>query len=60
MLCCPYITCPVSSHKSNSILTLWFLGWLFKIELQKPEELDTLMDEAVYKNFLKDQAEEHN
>lgn len=28
-------------------------GWLFKIELSKPEELDALLDEAGYENHLK-------
>ena len=28
-------------------------GWLFKIELNDPEELKTLMDEDAYKEFLK-------
>lgn len=27
-------------------------GWLFKIELSKPEELDALMNEEAYKEFL--------
>lgn len=27
-------------------------GWLFKIELSKPEELDDLMNEEAYKQFL--------
>lgn len=27
-------------------------GWFFKIRLTNPEELDTLMDEAVYKNYI--------
>jgi len=33
-------------------------GWLFKIELSKPEEMDQLMDEAAYEKFLKSQADE--
>jgi glycine cleavage system H protein len=28
-------------------------GWLFKIQLSKPEELDALLDEAGYENHLK-------
>jgi len=28
-------------------------GWLFKLELSKPEEMDGLMDEAAYEAFLK-------
>lgn len=28
-------------------------GWLFKIELSKPEEVDALLDEAGYQNHLK-------
>ncbi|XP_018023052.2 glycine cleavage system H protein, mitochondrial, partial [Hyalella azteca] len=28
-------------------------GWLFKVELTKPEELDGLMDETAYKNFVR-------
>lgn len=28
-------------------------GWLFKIKLNKPEELDSLLDETSYENFLK-------
>jgi len=32
-------------------------GWLFKLELTKPEEMETLMDETAYDNFLKAQQE---
>jgi len=32
-------------------------GYLFKMELSKPEELDDLMDESAYENFLKEQEE---
>jgi len=32
-------------------------GWLFKLELTKPQELDSLMDEAAYEKFLKAQQE---
>ena len=28
-------------------------GWLFKIQLTKPEELKDLLDEAAYENYLK-------
>ena len=28
-------------------------GWLFKIQLTKPEELKDLLDEAAYQNYLK-------
>lgn len=28
-------------------------GWLFKIRLSSPEEVDALMDEAGYENHLK-------
>ena len=28
-------------------------GWLFKLKLTKPEELEGLMDEAAYQNHLK-------
>jgi len=28
-------------------------GWLFKIQLTKPEELEDLLDEAAYQNYLK-------
>ena len=30
-----------------------FPGWLFKVELSKPEEVDELMDEDKYQQFLK-------
>lgn len=30
-----------------------FIGWLFKLELTKPEELDKLMDEKQYEEYLK-------
>jgi len=33
-------------------------GWLFKIELSKPEEMGQLMDEAAYEKFLKSQSDE--
>jgi len=32
-------------------------GWLFKIELSKPEEMDAHMDEGAYDKFLKAQQE---
>lgn len=32
-------------------------GWLFKLELSKPEQLKDLMDEPAYENFLKAQHE---
>ncbi|KAK2720537.1 glycine cleavage system H protein, mitochondrial-like isoform X1 [Artemia franciscana] len=32
-------------------------GWLFKIELSKPEEIDSLMDEEAYSKYLKSQEE---
>jgi len=32
-------------------------GWLFKMELSKPEEMNDLMDEASYDKFLKAQHE---
>ncbi len=33
-------------------LALFLSGWLFKIEMSKTSELDGLMDEAGYKEFL--------
>ncbi|MCL4161225.1 UNVERIFIED_CONTAM: hypothetical protein GTU68_017096, partial [Idotea baltica] len=30
-------------------------GWLFKMELSIPDEVSSLMDEAEYEKFLKDQ-----
>ncbi|XP_055708427.1 glycine cleavage system H protein, mitochondrial [Phlebotomus papatasi] len=30
-------------------------GWLFRVELSKPEEVDALMDEKQYKEFLKNE-----
>jgi len=33
-------------------------GWLFKVELTKPDELNQLMDEAAYTKFLKSAQEE--
>jgi len=32
-------------------------GWLFKLELSKPEEMNELMDEAGYEKYLKSQSE---
>jgi glycine cleavage system H protein len=32
-------------------------GWLFKLELSKPEELNDLMDEEAYEKFLKAQQD---
>jgi len=34
-------------------------GWLFKIKLSKPEELDTLMDKSAYEAYLKSQEDDH-
>jgi glycine cleavage system H lipoate-binding protein len=36
---------------TNTCITI--TGWLFKMELTKPEEMDALMDEAAYETFLK-------
>lgn len=30
-------------------------GWLFRVELSKPEEVDALMDEKQYEEFLKNE-----
>jgi len=35
-------------------------GWLFKLELSKPEEMNGLMDEAAYERFLKSEESAHN
>lgn len=32
-------------------------GWLFKLELTVPSELDELMDEEAYNKFLKENEE---
>lgn len=32
-------------------------GWLFKLELTVPSEIDELMDEAAYEKFLKESEE---
>jgi len=34
-------------------------GWLFKIKLTSPEEIDTLMDRAAYDAYLKTQEDDH-
>ena len=34
-------------------------GWLFKLELSKPEELEELMSEEKYGEFLKTQEDDH-
>merc|ERR1712154_469736 len=34
-------------------------GWLFKIKLTKPEELDALMDKPAYEAYLKSQEDDH-
>ena len=34
-------------------------GWLFKIELSDPEELNSLMDREKYDAYLKSQEEDH-
>lgn len=35
------------------LMTFKFSGWLFKVELSKPQEVDELMDEDQYQQFLK-------
>ena len=32
-------------------------GWLFKVKLEKPEELDDLMNDEAYKTYLKEHEE---
>ncbi len=32
-------------------------GWLFKLKLAKPEEMEELMDEAAYETYLKEHEE---
>lgn len=34
-----------------------FSGWLFKVSVNHPKELDILMDEKAYEVFLKEEAE---
>jgi len=34
-------------------------GWLFKVKLSSPEELDNLMDKAGYEEYLKSQEDDH-
>ena len=33
-------------------------GWLFKVKLQKPEEIDELMNQEAYDKYLKEHEEE--
>lgn len=32
---------------------LFFPGWLLKMTIEKPEELESLMDEPAYEKFIK-------
>lgn len=32
---------------------LFFVGWLIKMTIDKPSELDALMDEAAYERYIK-------
>ena len=34
-------------------------GWLFKLKLSKSEELEKLLDEPSYEEYLKTQEDEH-
>ena len=45
--------------KKNPTFAFFHSGWLFKIKLTKPEELDTLMDKSAYEAYLKSQEEDH-
>ncbi|CAG0879939.1 unnamed protein product [Darwinula stevensoni] len=45
----------LESVKAASELYCPVSGWLFKLSLAKPEELDKLMDEEAYEKFLKSQ-----
>ena len=42
-----------------SYFSIAFKGWLFKIELSDPEELNSLMDREKYDAYLKSQEEDH-
>jgi hypothetical protein len=35
----------------DMMLFFFILGWLFKLKLTRPEELETLMDEKAYKKY---------
>ena len=41
------------------MFAIFHSGWLFKIKLTKPEELDTLMDKSAYEAYLKSQEDDH-
>lgn len=66
-------SCYDKGENLNFIITCWIIvwaqikflinhfhlsGWLFKIELSKPEEMGQLMDEPAYEKFLKSQSDE--
>lgn len=61
------IYCPVSgdvTEKNTAVedtpslinTSCYDQGWLFKIKLTKPSELDELLDEKAYEEFLKTDA----
>lgn len=55
---------PYNNNKLNIFLQCFFnnflfSGWLFKVELSKPEELKDLLDENKYQAFLKTDQEAH-
>jgi hypothetical protein len=48
--------CYALIHSHLLILKYFSIGWLFKVKLSDNSELDSLLDEAAYKEFC--QAEE--
>ncbi|KAG7230453.1 hypothetical protein INR49_024562 [Caranx melampygus] len=44
---------PICIFFFYTFLTLSLSGWLIKMTIAKPEELDGLMDQAAYDKFLK-------
>lgn len=39
--------------KSFFCISVFLPGWLLKMTIEKPEELDMLMDEPAYEKFIK-------
>lgn len=39
--------------KKMRLITLFLIGWLMKMTIAKPTELDALMDEAAYERYIR-------
>lgn len=47
------VTLPEGCWGKKKLFPAFLPGWLLKMTIEKPEELDSLMDEPAYEKFIK-------